>query len=182
MNTFSTEGIVLKRSNFGEADKIVTIYSKRFGKISCLAKGVRKMTSRKRGTLEIFNQIKFFASKGKDLFLVTEAEIISSHSSFRKSLKKIAAAYQLCEVVDKLTADSHEQEDIFDLLVLYLNKLEETKEDDLNIFIKGFAINLLKLSGFWPKNKALPKNFSISSFIEGIIERELKSKNFSRRI
>lgn len=182
MNTFTTEGIVLKRINFGEADKIVTIYSKHFGKISCMAKGIRRMTSRKRGSLEIFNEIKFFAGRGKDLYLITETELINAHQSLRKDLKKIAVAYEFCEMVDKLTPDSHEQEDVFDLLSLYLDKLEVTVEDNLNRLTKEFAINLLKNLGFWPRDKALPENFRVSSFIEDIIERELKSKNFCRMI
>lgn len=180
--TFCSEGVVLKRSNFGEADKIVTIYSKRFGKITCLAKGVRRMTSKKRGSLEIFNQIKFFASKGKDLFLVTEAEVVNSHSFLRKNLKKIATAYQLCELIDKLTPEVHEQEDIFDLLVIYLSRIDKTSENNLNSLLKEFAAGLLKLLGYWPKDKVFPQNLSLSSFIENIIEAELKSKKFGRMV
>lgn len=181
-NTFKTEGIVLKRINFGEADRLITFYTKHFGKIVCLAKGVRRMSSRKRGSLEIFNQVRFFASKGRDLSIVAETEIINSFNFFRKNLKKVAIAYQLCEMVDKLTAEGHEQEDVYGLLVSYLSNLNNIGESNLNIYVDDFAVNLLKVLGFWPKDKPIPKNFNTSSFIENIIERELKSKNFARMV
>ena len=60
--TYKTEGIILKRINFGEADRILTSYTKHFGKISLLAKGVRKITSRKGGNIELFNQTVLFSN------------------------------------------------------------------------------------------------------------------------
>lgn len=180
--TYKSEGIVLKRSNFGEADKIITVYSKHYGKVSLLAKGVRRMTSRKRGSLEVFNQVVFFAAKGKGIDIVTETEALNSFSSWRKDLKKIAVAYELCEMVDRLTAEGSEQEEVYELLVNYLKNLSLLAEVNLNSFISSFGGNLLKLLGFWPKDKTIPINFSVISYIEEIIEKELKSKKFLKEV
>lgn len=180
--TYKSEGIVLKRINFGEADKIVTVFSKHYGKITLIAKGIRRMTSRKRGNLEVFNQVGFFAARGRGMDIVTETELKESFSSLRKSLHKVAIAYQLCEMVDKLTAEGSEQEEVYELLSEYLIKLNTVKQDNISFFLGSFGLNLLKILGFWPKDKPVPKNFRTSLFIEEIIEKELKSKKFFAKI
>jgi len=180
--TYKSEGVVLKRNNFGEADKIVTVFSKHYGKVSLLAKGIRRMTSRKRGNLEVFNQVTFFAVKGKGMDIVTETELVQSFSDWRKDLKKVAVAYELCEMVDKLTVEGSEQEEVYELLVNYLENLGNALDANQNFFISSFGINLIKLLGFWPKEKAIPVNFSVTSYVEELIEKELKSKNFRSKV
>ena len=182
MKTYKTEGVVLKRINFGEADKIITVYSKHFGKLTLLAKGIRRMTSRKRGNLEVFNQVKFFAVKGKGMDIVTETELIESFESGRKDLKKIACAYQLCEMVDKLTVEESEQDGAYELLSEHLKKLDTLSLGNYSFFLGNFGLTLLKLLGFWPRNKPVPKDFKTSLFIEEIIEKELKAKNFLAKV
>lgn len=180
--TYKSEGVVLKRTNFGEADKIVTVYSKHYGKVTFMAKGIRRMTSRKRGDLEVFNQVIFFARRGKGIDVVTETELINSFSSWRKDLQKVASAYQICEMVDKLTVEASEQKEIYNLLSSYLKTLSVTDQKNLPVLINSFGVNLLKDLGFLPKNKMLPQNFNVTSFIEDIIEKELKSKKFAGRV
>ncbi len=90
---YSTEGVVLLRRNFSEADRIINIYSKHYGKISVIAKSVRKIKSKKRGSLEVFSHIKFSAARGKNLDIITEVETINSFESIRKDLSKVAVAY-----------------------------------------------------------------------------------------
>lgn len=172
----------MKRVNFGEADKIITIYSKHYGKITVLAKGIRRMTSRKRGNLEVFNQVIFFVAKGKGMDIVTETEMLESFSSWKNGLQKVAVAYQLCEMVDKLTAEEVEQEEVYHLLCEYLKKLDFLDKNGNSSFLGSFGLSLLKILGFWPKNKPITKNFRVSAFVEEIIERELKAKNFLNKI
>ena len=182
MNTFKTEGVVLKRINFGEADRIVTLYSKHYGKITCLAKGIRKLSSRKRGNLEIFNQVTFFAAKGKGMDIVTEVETIDAFASLRKKLKKVASAYEICEITDRLTAENSEQEEVYLLLIEYLKKLDESLEQESSNLVNNFGENLLRILGFWPREKEYPEKFVVSTFIEDIIENRLKSKNFFNKV
>ena len=72
--SYSSDGIILSRKNYGEADRILIVLSKNFGKLSLLAKGIRKIKSKKRGHLEIFSKIKFSAVKGHGFDLMTEAD------------------------------------------------------------------------------------------------------------
>jgi len=62
--SYKAEGIILKRINFSEADKILTIFTKRHGKVRAIAKGVRRLTSRKAGSVELFNQAGLFLLEG----------------------------------------------------------------------------------------------------------------------
>ena len=108
VNSYKTEGVILKRTNLNEADKLLTLFTKHLGKTSLLAKGIRKTKSKKGGNLELFNQVRICVSKGRNLDIITEAEVINPFKDWRRNLKKIAIAYQLCELVDKLTVESAE--------------------------------------------------------------------------
>lgn len=177
VNSYKTQGIVLKRINFGEADRIITLYTKNFGKITAIAKGVRKMTSRKRGALEIFNLVEFFASRGKTLDVITEVETLRTFEPWRRDLHKVGIAYEMAEMVDKLTAEESAQEEVFCLLSDCLEKLGSSPSRELKAFLNDFAQTLVKILGFWPRHKEFPPNFDTVSFVEQIAERELKSKD-----
>ena len=179
MNSYKTEGIVLKRSNFGEADKILTLFSKHHGKISLIAKGIRRTTSRKGGNLELFNQVRIFVANGRNLDIVTEAEVINSFKDWRRDLRKVAVAYQLCELVDRLTAELAENQEIYDLLLNSLtNLLPVTDHQSL---IANFELSLLQSLGFWPRGKAVG-NLNLEDYIENLINRRLRAKDFLKRV
>ena len=129
--SYKTEGIVLKRINFGEADRLLTLYSKHYGKIRALAKGVRRVTSRKGGNLEIFNHVSLFLIHGRNLDLLSEAQVINTYKSWRKELKKIGLAYYLCELVDKLTPEGQENQVVFELLRDSLSLIDKEKPLEL---------------------------------------------------
>ncbi|MBI2622470.1 DNA repair protein RecO, partial [Candidatus Microgenomates bacterium] len=73
MRSYRAEGIILKRTNFGEADRFLTVFSKRHGKIKILAKGVRRITSRRGPNIELFNLATLYIHKGRHLDILTEA-------------------------------------------------------------------------------------------------------------
>lgn len=183
MSAYKTEGVVLKRINFGEADKILTIFSKHYGKIRAVAKGVRRVTSRKGGNLELFNWVTVFLAAGKNLDLVTEVQVKDAFPGFRKDLKKVGAAYYLCELVDKLCPDRQKNEEVFSLLVGSLGALqnEKTGSDQTEELIHNFERRILEALGFWPRG-AKEEKVDIQTFIEGIIEKRLRSPSFLTKI
>src|SRR3989344_8334314 len=91
--TYSSDCIVLSRRNYGEADRILTVYSRHYGKLKLLAKGVRKPKSKKRGHIEVFSRLRFSASKGKGIDIITEAELIEPYDFLRRDLRKTSLAY-----------------------------------------------------------------------------------------
>ena len=78
----NTEAVVLSRRNFGEADRIITLFTRDHGKITVLAKGVRRPRSKKAGHLEIGSWCKIFVARGKNLDLLTEVEIKQAFGIF----------------------------------------------------------------------------------------------------
>ena len=177
MRTYSDEGIVLARRNFGEADRILSIYSKNHGRISVIAKGIRKLTSRKRGHLEVFSYIRFQAVEGHGIGILTEVETINSFESFKKDLKKVSLAYFFCEVIGKITHEHERNDGIFELILNYLEKLQF--EDRLKSLRMNFILDLLVIAGFWPKEKKL---VNPDEKLEEVIERSINSIRVGRKV
>lgn len=174
---YSSEGIVLARRNYGEADRILVVYSKIFGKISLIAKGVRKPRSRKRGSLEVFSHIKFSAARGKNLDLMTETEVIDSFPLIRKDLKKVAVAYYFMEVIGRVTSEEEKNEEIYSLLTGYLGKLRGPTS--LRSLKKDFIYHVLTILGFWPKDKRMDDPDYV---LEEVVEREMSSARVGKKL
>jgi len=199
MPSYKTEGVILKRLNYGEADRILTVYTKYRGKIRAIARGVRKITSRKGGNLELFNHCVLFLAEGRNLDIVTEAQVVNSFSRLGDDLEKTAAAFYLVELVDQLTPDGQINRQVFDLLVEKLNELLVTSyklpvtialakpapegrsncKERGDATIQKFEIELLKLLGFWSDAVDI-KN--VKGYIEEIIERKLRSPKFQAEV
>lgn len=172
VKSYKTEGIIIKRQNSGEADRILTIFSKHQGKLVCLAKGARKPTSRKSGHIELFDRTYLFLSKGKYLDILTQAEVRERFANLRGNLKASKAAFQIVELIDQLLKENQESSQIYSELVKMLRMINRqqfaTKRQ-----IADFEQSLLVTLGF-----GLPEKLSydnIKKHIENIIEKNLKT-------
>lgn len=164
---------MLKRVNWGEADRLVTVFSRKGGKLRLLAKGIRRLSSRKKGHLELFNQLKLQVAVGKNLDLVTEAETINNFPQLRRNLNRVRIAYLLLELVDKLTAENQEHEEVYTLLTDTLSQLDsDTASKNL---IVEFEIKILQLLGFGLPARS--DRASLETHILEIIETPLNSNN-----
>lgn len=177
--TCKTEGIILKRTNYGEADRILTIYTKHYGKIRALAKGVRRIISRRGGNVELFNQAVLFLNKGKNLDLLTEAQVVNSFKSWRRDLKKVVVAYYFCELVDKLTPEEQPNQAVFQLLSRYLEKIGTASLPELT---RSFEEALLKELGFGVPEELRKRSGSLKDYIESIIEKKLNSQEIAKEL
>ena len=86
--SYTAEAIILKRTNFDEADKIITFLSKYKGKFTAIAKGVRKIASRRSPNLELFNKVKGHFASGRNLDVLTEVETVHTFKKIKESLEK----------------------------------------------------------------------------------------------
>lgn len=169
--TYRATAIILKRQNLGEADRLITVFSERAGKLKLMAKGIRKLTSRKKGHLEIFTLSCLMIVSTKSIDLVTEAVTVNSFSRLRQNLNRVRIAYLFCELVDKLTVENQEQVAVFALLKNYLSQLNS--QSVASGLIVNFETELLKLLGF-----GLPADISresLETHIASITERTLNS-------
>lgn len=183
MRTYKTEGIILKRSNFGEADRLLTIFTRNHGKIRCRAPGIRKTQSRKGAHLELFNFSSLFLAQGKSLDIVTEAETLNNFTGIRKNLSKVWMAYYFCELADSLCAERQENREVFELLKKSLEELNSFNNyNDYNFYkpTDDFSNQLLQILGYLPRNKTLSGN-ELERFIENILERQIRTKKLLRK-
>lgn len=144
---FRTEGVVIRRRNFGEADRILTIYTRDYGKITALAKGARRPRSKKAGHVELGSWCKIFVARGKNLDLLTEVELKRAFGIADFSQEKANKIYHLLELVDALTAEHAKNPQVFILLVQFLKRC--TSEENFNLVSAVFKIKLLSLLGFF---------------------------------
>ncbi len=177
MRTYIDEGIILARRSLGEADRILSVYSKNHGRISLIAKGIRRLSSKKRGHLEVFGHIKFQATDQKSIGIITEVETINNFENIKKDLKKVALAYYFAEVIGKITHEHEKNNEIFSLLLNYLEKLKEAK--NLKQLRFTFIEEILHVTGFWPKDKEL---FNHDQKLEEVLERNINSIRVGRKI
>ena len=175
--SYVDEAIVLARRNFSEADRILSVFSKGRGRLSLIAKGVRRPSSRKRGHIEVFNRIKFQAVKGRGLDMMTEAEIIDSFEMVRKDLKKVALAYYFMEVIGRTIHEEEKNIELYGLLQDYLEKLKEEKK--LLSLRKDFVYQVLTILGFWPRGRELENP---DAKLEEVTERQLNSARVGKKL
>jgi len=167
------EGIILKRSNFGEADKIVTIFTREEGKIKVLAKGIRRLKSHRAPHLELFNLVELVVSDGKTFSTVTEAKTIANHSILKSDLKITGFLFYLSEFLDKILPEHQPHPEVFAGLLASLPELSESK-------VKTFIVESMWNLGYLPKGE-YPRN-GVTDFVESIVEKRINSKKFLNEI
>ncbi len=172
-------GYVVRRFNTQEADKYITILTQNNGKIDVLAKGIRKLSSKRAPQLELLNKISFQAvSKSQNSRLVlTEVSLIKTHTSLKNTLEQLKVLFTICELVSVLCPAYQKQEDIFRLVELTLGDLTSEKSQ---FAMQSFQIKLLSSLGYWDARHAFVDAADVQNFTESIMERKLKSSEFFR--
>ena len=174
MRTYKIEGIILKRRNLGEADRVLTILSRESGKITVIALGVRRIKSRRAAHIELLNLSQMTLYSGSKTFMpiVTEAQTLEDFSPIKNNLHKIGYAYYICELINGLCAYNQENRNVFFHLKSTLSMLCKTS-DGLGL-IKNFEKNLLAQLGFWSEVKLL-QTCDSQTVMERLLERKLKT-------
>jgi len=125
---YKTEGIVLRSSEFQDADKIVTILSKNNGKIMAIAKGVRKTKSKFGSSIENLTCANFLMYKGRNLDIINQSQIIDSFFRTSRDLNKYALAINAAEVINKLTIEREVNVSLYMLFKQLLIHLKTAKD------------------------------------------------------
>lgn len=177
MRSYKVEGIILSRSNFSEADKIITVFTRQLGKIKVLAKGIRRIKSRRAPHLELFNQVELVLHSGKTFDTITEAKVIDHLSPQKQQLKLSGYLFYLAEVLDKILPEHQPHPETYENLVLCQAKLVSASPE---LTIKQFMVELLWSLGYLPKSE-YPRA-GVTTFVENIVEKRIKSKKFLEEI
>ncbi|MBM3130200.1 MAG: DNA repair protein RecO [Chloroflexi bacterium] len=147
---YRVEAIVLKRTDHGEADRLLTLLTPDLGKLRAIAKGARKPSSRKSGHVELFAHTHLLVAKGKQLDVVTQADTLDAFLELRENLERVGYAYYLAELVDRFSEEGTEHRATFALLLRALAALNDaTTEPDL--LARFFELRLLQYVGYRPQ-------------------------------
>jgi len=146
---YKTEGIVLKRTNLGEADCIITLYTPDIGKVRAVAKGARKPKSKLGGHLDLLTQSSLLLARGQNLDIITQSQTIQSFLQLKRDLKAISCALYLAELVDQFTPEQAENYPLYRLLQANLLRLCEGGNRDVQL--RQFELQLLSHLGYQPE-------------------------------
>ncbi len=147
--TYRCEAIILRRTDFGEADRLLTLYSRERGKIRALAKGARKPQTRKTGHVELFMRTSFLIAQGRNIDIITQAELIEAYPGLRDDLIRMTYAAYCAELLDSLTPDEDPDNRKYALLANALSWLGEGT--DLRLLARYYELHLLSLAGYQPQ-------------------------------
>ena len=142
---------MLRTFRYGEADRILHLYTPHAGRVGAIAKGVRRTRSRFGGRLEPFFRLSIELYEGRgELFTVTGASTIDAHPRLREHAGAIDAAARACDAVGRLfeTADPHPH--VFNLLCRHLRLLNEQPVEAGRARSLAFRMKLLHAAGFAP--------------------------------
>jgi DNA repair protein RecO (recombination protein O) len=149
LRLYATEAIILRRMDFGEADRILTIMTPQMGKLRVIAKGVRKITSRKAGHVELFTRVRLLLARGRTFDIVSQAETIEPYRPVREDLLRSSFAHYLSELIDVFAQEGSEDTALYDLLANGLSWLAGAPDPALAA--RYFELRLLTLTGYRPQ-------------------------------
>ena len=128
-----------------------TVFTPDFGKLTLLAKGVRKTRSRKAGHVELFTDSTMLVAKGRTWDLVSQAEMIEPFRALHEDLQRTSYAFYVAELLDGFTQERDSHPQIFALLKETLGRLAASKDEVLPLVARFFDLRLLSLMGYQPQ-------------------------------
>lgn len=143
------DAVVLRHSDWGEADRLIWLFTLESGKLRAVAKGVRKARSRKAGHLEPFTHVRLLLAAGRDLPIITQAEAQNVYLALRENLVRVSYASYVIELLDRFTYEEGENISLFRLLVDTLGRLD--REAEPSFAVRYYEVRLLDLAGFRPQ-------------------------------
>ncbi len=168
---FTVTGLILKRTSVGEADRIVTLFTPDQGKVVCVAKGARKLTSSQRGSLEPGNLVKAMIIPTQSLWLLTQTTLISDLGDCWKDLAQLRRVSQILEITDKLVAEADPDPELFILVSQLLTRIIKRTASD--IVVRDQLDSIIQHLGF--PTLAESQHQSISDYVSELTDREIKS-------
>ncbi len=149
MNTFSTPAIMLRRTDFGEDDLIITLFTPEGGKVSALAKSAKKSRKRFGGILQPFSMLDVVCIRGRRLPILQEAALREPFVQIRSDIRKVAYASYWAELITGWLEDGQEQTDLYHLFSHVLEELNvgDTPEAVLSIL---FQMRFMIMAGLYP--------------------------------
>jgi DNA repair protein RecO (recombination protein O) len=150
--TFKTEAVVLRTIRYGEADRVLHLYTEDRGRVGAVAKGVRRVRSRLGGRLEPLSRVRLVLHEGRgELCTVSQADTVHAHPALRERRVPLERASQACEAVLRLLDSSDPNRPAYNLLCNELSLLDSHPERATRAQALAFRLKLLLAAGFAPE-------------------------------
>ena len=133
-----TEGIILKKAGLNEIDQLLIVYTKELGKIRVSAKGVKKLESKLRYSIEPISYVQLILVEGKNFLILKDAVLKNQFLKIKKDLKKIKIAKEIADLIDEAIVGEEKDEDMWKLILQAFKDLD----------VRGFEKKLISLLGY----------------------------------
>lgn len=147
-NTLSVEGIVILSREYKDSDKSLVIFTKDRGRLSFVAKGVRKLNSKNRSATDLLVHGEYHLSKGKAYYILNQGQVIEGFMNIRKDLLKTTVGMTMTVFLNDVLVDNMSQSEVYDLFIWTLKRLETTK--DPKFLLRYFLIKSILFLGHQP--------------------------------
>ena len=184
MKITNLRGVIIKETQVGEADKIITLLTNEMGKFSAVAPGARRSNSRLLGGTQLLSYVEYNMFPSKNLAKVNHAEVIESFYEIRKDLIKLTYATYMLEMVEEIALEGIRNEPLLRLLLNTLYVLAK-KERDPSFISTVFEIRIMCIAGYMPNvmqcvhcgEQSLEKDLRFSSILGGVICAKCKQED-----
>ncbi len=150
MALYKTRGIVLGSRPFDENAKLVTIFAKDHGKITVIAKGAKRPTSKFGGRLETFTYAELLLAKGKSLDILSQMEVVESFQAIRENPAWLNLSFYFVKIIQNASLQGHKNNRMLKLLLTSLKKIiDGPPGQSLEYIVKFFEVNFLKIEGLY---------------------------------
>jgi DNA repair protein RecO (recombination protein O) len=146
---YQTEAVVIKKIKLGEADRILTLYTRDHGKIEAVAKGVRRPKSKMAGHLELLTYSQLRLARGRNLDTITGSQTIEAFQSLKNDFWLTSCGLYAAELVNHFNPERNANQPMFELLIDTLSRLSKAENTELTL--RYFELRLLDLSGYRPQ-------------------------------
>jgi DNA repair protein RecO (recombination protein O) len=147
-HTLKVEAVVLRHTDWGEADRMLGLYTREQGKLRAIAKGARKLRSRKAGHLEPFTRVALVLARGRDFWIVTQADTVDAYLPLHDDLVRTGYAAYVIELLDRFTYEEGQNQSIYALLVDTLHRISSGEPNFTAV--RYYEMRLLDYLGFRP--------------------------------
>ena len=147
--TYRCEAVILSYAPLGEADLLVTMFTKDQGKVRAVGKGARRSTSKLVGHLEPLTTVKMSMANGRNMDIISQVEVINSFPTLKGDLTGITKGQYLAEIVDGFGAEASPNPSLFQLMIDTLQVIEAAPESEMAL--RYFEYHLLQVSGLMPE-------------------------------
>jgi len=147
--TYRCEAVTLKKTPLGEADLMVTLYTREWGKLRVMAKGARRSTSKLVGHLEPLTRVKLSLAQGRSMDLITQAQMMGSFDRLKNDLAAITKGLYVAELLDGFGAEAIPNQPLYHLAIETMESIGQNPESEWPL--RFFELQLLRVSGLLPE-------------------------------